>query len=211
MDLIKNWLGRVLTLGIFLVMIGCGGSSTHLVESWQEPGFDDKPLGKILVLGVFNEDESRQLYENGVVNALEDNGKTAVAGYTLMPNVEDYDEKEDIIAALEKSNADAVMIATLVGFEQKDNYRAPQAAYIPTMGWGHGMSDYYAVSYSRVYDHGYTVNKSTVKLEITVFSAKTKKMIWAGATKSVNQKSSGELVKNVSGLIVEDLKKDGFL
>lgn len=211
MCLFKNWLWHVTIVGIFLVMTGCGGSSTHLVQSWQEPSFEDKPLGKILVLGVFNEDESRQLYENGVVNALEDNGGTAVAGYTLMPNVGDYDEKEEIIAALEKSNADAVMIATLVGFDEKEDYRAPQAAYVPTMGMGFGMSDYYAVSYSRVYDDGHTVTETTVKLEITVFSAKTRKMVWAGSTKSVNPKSSGELVKNVSGLILEDMKKDGFL
>jgi hypothetical protein len=211
MNLIKNWLWHVMILGIFLVMTGCGGSSNHLVESWQEPGFADKPLGKILVLGVFNEDDVRQLYEDGVVNALEDNGGTAVAGYTLMPKVGDYDEKEEIIAALEKSNADAVMIATFVEFKEKENYRATQAAYVPTMGLGFGISDYYAVSYRRVYDYGHTVTETTVKLEITVFSAKSRKMVWAGATKSVNPKSRGELIKNVSGLILKDMKKDGFL
>jgi len=89
MDLIKKWLRHVLILGIFLVMIGCGGSSTHLVESWQDAGFEDKPLGKILVLGVFSEDKARHFYEDGVVNALEDNEGSAVAGHTPMPNVGD--------------------------------------------------------------------------------------------------------------------------
>ena len=44
-----------------------------------------------------------------------------------------------------------------------------------------------------------------------MFSAKTRKMVWAGSTKSVNPKSSGNLVDDVSGLIVDDMKKAGFL
>ncbi len=209
MCLNKKWLLGVLVLGSFLVMIGC--ASTQLVESWQEPVFEGKPLGKILVLGVFDEDKYRHLYEDGVVTAIENRGGAAISGHTLMPDVGDYDEKEEIMAAVAKANADAVMIATLVGFEQKENYRAPQVAYVPSMGLGRGVYDYYAVSYDRVYDHGHTVVETTVKLEITVFSAKTKKMVWAGATKSVNPKSGGKLVNEVSGLIVDDMKKAGFL
>jgi hypothetical protein len=199
-------LGLVL---VCLVMMGC--ASSQLVESWQEPTFEDKPLGKILVLGVFQEDESRRLYEDAVVKALEKGKGSAIAGYTLMPKVEDYDEEEDIMAAVAKVNADAVMIATLVDFEQKENYRAPQAAYVPTIGLGHGLYNSYSISYDRVYDDGHTVVETTVKLEITVFSAKTKQMVWAGATKSVDPKSGKGLVNDVSDLIVEDMKNAGFL
>jgi hypothetical protein len=64
---------------------------------------------------------------------------------------------------------------------------------------------------ARVYDDGHTVMETTVKLKITVFSAKTKQMVWAGATKSVDQKSGKKLVNDVSELIVGDMKNDGFL
>ncbi len=208
MCLFKKVVLRGLILGC-LVMMGC--ASSQLVESWQEPAFEDKPLGKILVLGVFNDEENRRLYEDSVVKALEMQKGSAIAGYTLMPKVEDYDEKEEIMAAVAKADADAVMIATLVGFEQKENYRAPQAAYVPTMGLGRGLYDSYSVSFERVYDHGHTVVEATIKLEITVFSAKTQKMVWAAATKSVDPKSGKQLVDDVSGLIVADMKNAGFL
>ncbi len=208
MCLLKKVVFRGLILGC-LVMMGC--VSSQLVESWQEPAFEDKPLGKILVLGVFQKDMSRRLYEDSVVKAIEKRKGSAVAGYTLMPKVEDYDEKEDIMAAVAKANADAVMIATLVGLKQEEKYRAPQVSYIPHTGLGHGLYDSYSVSFERVYDPGYSVMETTVKLEITVFSAKTKQMVWAGATKSVDPDSRAELVDDVSGLIVEDMKKAGFL
>lgn len=203
MSLIKNLVWCILVMGSFFMM-GC--ASTQLVESWQEPSFEDKPLGKVLVLGVFKDDKDRRLYEDGAVKALVKGKASGIAGYSIMPKVEDYDEKEEIMAAVAKVDADAVMIATLVGFKQKENYRPPQVAYVPSMGTGHGLYDYYALSYDRLYDHGHTVMETTVTLEITVFSAKTGQMVWAGSTKSVNPDSNAALVNDVSGLIVGDMK-----
>ncbi len=208
MCLFKKVMFRGLILGC-LVMMGC--ASSQLVESWQAPAFEDKPLGKILVLGVFQKDTSRRLYEDSVVKAIEKRNGSAVAGYTLMPRVEDYDEKEDIMAAVAKANADAVMIATLVGLKREEKYRAPQVSYVPHTGLGYGLYDSYFISFERVYDPGYSVMETTVKLEATVFSAKTKQMVWAGATKSVDPDSRTELVDDVSDLIVEDMKNAGFL
>lgn len=198
----------ILIFGIF-TLGGC--SSSKLVQSWHEPAFQDKPLGKILVLGVFKNDLDRRLYEDSVVMALEKGKHQAVTGYSLMPNPSDYDEKEEIIAAVQKTNADAVLIATLKGVGKEEKYIPPRVSYEPMMGFGHGMYDYYAVSYNRVVTPGYTVTNTVVRLEVTVFSVKTKKMVWAGATRSVNPDSRKRLVKETTGLIVGDMKKAGFL
>jgi hypothetical protein len=206
----KKALGRLLVLTIcVLSMMGCARSK--LVQSWHEPAFQDKPLGKILVLGVFKNDLDRRLYEDGVVMALEKGKRQAVTGYSLMPNPSDYDEKEEIIAAVQKTNADAVLIATLKGVGKEEKYTPPRVSYEPTMGFGHGMYDYYTVSYNRVVTPGYTVTNTIVRLEATVFSVKTEKMVWAGATRSVNPESRKRLVKETTGLIVDDMKKAGFL
>jgi len=194
---------------LILAMMGC--ASTTLVQSWQEPTFNDKPLEKILVLGVFENDLNRRLYEDAVVNALAKENRVGITGYSLMPNFSDYDEKEDIRAAVGKAGADGVMLATLVGVETEEKYMPPTVTYQPTMGFSHGFYDYYAVSYDRVVDPGYTVTNTIVKLEITVFSVKTEQMIWAGATRSFNPKSEAKLVKETAELITKDMKKDGLL
>ena len=195
---------------LILAMMGCG-PSTKLVQSWQEPAFNDKPLEKILVLGVFENDLNRRLYEDAVVTALEKENRVGITGYSLMPNTSDYDEKEEIRAAVGKAGADAVMLATLVGVETEEKYMPPTVTYQPTMGFSRGMYDYYAVSYDRVVDPGYTVTNTIVKLEITVFSVKTEQMIWAGATRSFNPKSEEKLVKETAELITQDMKKAGLL
>lgn len=149
MRLNKSRLRVVLILGfLILAMMGC--ASTQLVQSWHEPAVGDKPLEKILVLGVFENDLNRRLYEDGIVKALEKEKRLAITGYSLMPNPSDYDEKKEIRAAVGKANADAVMIATLVGVEKEERYIPPTVSYEPFMGFGHGMYDYYSVSYHRV-------------------------------------------------------------
>jgi len=195
---------------LILAMMGCGPSS-KLVQSWQEPAFKDKPLEKILVLGVFENDLNRRLYEDAVVKALEKENRVGIAGYSFMPKTSDYDEKEEIVAAVAKAGTDAVMLATLVGVKTEEKYMPPTLTYQPTMGFSHGMYDYYTVSYDRVVDPGYTVTNTIVKLEITVFSSKTEKMIWAGATRSFNPKSKEKLVKETAELITKDMKKAGLL
>lgn len=208
----KMWFVLVLTVCV-LSMMGC--ASSKLVKSWHEPNFQDKPLEKILVLGIFKNDLDRRLYEDGVVMALKKENHQAVTGYSLMPNPTDYDEKEEIIAAVGKAKADAVLITTLKGVSKTEKFVPPTVSYHPTMGYGYGygygMYDYYAVSYNRVVTPGYTVAKTIVRLKATVFSVKTQKMIWAGATQSENPKSREKMIKQTTGLIVTDMKKAGFL
>ncbi len=204
----RVWGGMILGV-LILAMTGC--ASTKLVQSWEEPAFNDKPLEKILVLGVFKNDLNRRLYEDAVVKALEKENRVGITGYSLMPNTSDYDEKEEIVAAVGKAGADAVMLATLVGVKKEEKYMPPTVTYQPSMGFSHGMYNYYAVSYDRVVDPGYTVTNTIVKLEITVFSVKTEKMIWAGATRSFNPKSEEKLVKETAELITKDMKKVGLL
>ena len=79
----RVWGGMILGV-LILAMMGC--ASTTLVQSWQEPTFNDKPLEKILVLGVFENDLNRRLYEDAVVNALAKENRVGITGYSLMPN-----------------------------------------------------------------------------------------------------------------------------
>jgi hypothetical protein len=191
------------------MMMGC--ASTQLVQSWQAPSFGDKPVEKILVLGVFENELNRRLYEDAVVKALEQESRLAITGYAFMTNAAEYDVKEKIRAVVGKTRADAVMIVTLMGVEKKERYMPPRVYYEPVWGNNRGAYNYSFVSYILDYDPGYTVTDTIVKLEITVFSVKTEQMIWTGATRSVNPISDKKIAEEAAGLIVQDMKKAGFI
>ncbi|WP_300464657.1 hypothetical protein [Desulfobacula sp.] len=208
MNKIKWWVPLIL---VFLILMMMGCASTQLVQSWQAPSFGDNPVEKILVLGVFENELNRRLYEDAVVKALEKENRLAITGYSHMTHVADYDEKEKIRTVVGKTNADAVMIVTLVGVEKKERYMPSRVYYEPVWRNNRELNNYYFVSGNLDYDPGYMVTDTIVKLEIIVLSVKTEQMIWSGATRSVNPISGKKIAEEAAGLIVQDMKKAGFI
>jgi hypothetical protein len=185
--------------------MGC--SSTKLVQSWGDPGYTGKPLRRILVLGVMQDDLQRRFYEDAFVKRISRDGVVGIAGYTLMPNRDDYNEQEDIRKAVQQSGADAALIATLVKAEQVERHVPPSVDYVPYFGIGYGFYDYWGMSHRAVYSPGYTTTDTIVKLETTVFATDSQKMIWAGVTESFNPSSQERLVNENADLIIKSMKK----
>ena len=53
----------------------------------------------------------RRQYEDVFVEQISKDDVTGIAGYTVMPNAEDYDDKNEIRAAVQKTAVDAALIA----------------------------------------------------------------------------------------------------
>lgn len=199
----------ILLLVCLGVVSGC--SSTKLVDSWSDPKSVEKPLERILILGIMRDDMQRRVYEDVFVKRLSKSGVVGIAGYTVMPNRDDYDEKDEIKAAVKKTQVDAALIARLVAVEKEEQYVPPTYRHTPSLGYGYGLYDYYGMSYQMAYEPGYTVTNTIVRLETTVFATTTEKMIWAGATRSSNPSSTKSLVNSNADLIVADMKKSGLM
>lgn len=190
-------------------LTGC--SSTKLIDSWSDPAFNKAPLKNILVLGVMENDVQRRIYEDLFVKRITAGDVTGIPGYALMPQLEDYDDQEEIRNAVRNAHADGVILARLVAVEKEERYVPPTYDFAPSFGYGYGLYDYYGMSYHTVYTPGYTTVDTIVKLETTVFSTVTEKMIWAGVTRSFNPSSTKNVVNENADLIVADMKKSGLM
>ena len=194
-----------------LGIVSCTGS-TSLIESWHdETSVKEPKLKSVLVLGVFQDDTTRRAFENSFAESVVAGGGQAIAGYTLLPEESDYDEEEEIVAAVLNSNVDAVLITHLKDVSDEERYVPPRADYAPAMAYGGYYGSYYGSAYHRVYTPGYTVVDTVVSLETRVYSVNPKKLVWAGNTKSINSASSetiaGELVK----IVVDDMRSSGLI
>jgi len=205
----------VLLFAALLGLVSCA-SNTRLYERWNDKDYTGEKLNKVLVLGLFQDDIQRRAFEAAFVKRVDSTGKNAVAGYTLMPDTADFDSKEDILAAVKKINADAVLITRFKGVIEKDRHIAPRVDYVPAMGmgygrYGYGYGGYYGSSYQAVYRPGYTTTDKIVQLDTRVFSVATEKLVWAGKTKSVNASSAQEIVDDLVSIVAEDMKKSGLI
>ena len=203
---------------IFIILAGLSACSTEtrLSERWNDTQYSGPKLSKVLVLGVFKDDIRRRSFEANFVKEMDAENKPAVAGYTIMPEADDYDSKEDILAAVKKIGADAVLITSYIGTTEKQREVAPRVEYVPSMGagygrHGYGYGGYYGSRYNAVYRPGYTVTDSIVQLETRVFSVTDEKLVWAGKSKSVNPSSGEKIVKQLVKLVVEDMKESGLI
>ncbi len=193
-----------------LVMLqGC--SSTKLVTSWTDKDYQGEKLHKVLVIGMVKDDLMRRHFEDQFVGKLAQDGQEAEASYVYMPNLQDYKEEGKLEAVVQKLGADAVLITTLKDVENRKKYVPPRVDYVPSMYGGYGYYGYYFQSMQPIYTPGYERTDKVVQLETKVFSVKTRKMIWAGATESFNPSSSSKIIDELARLVVSDMKKAGFI
>ncbi len=213
--MIKIILKRLLVFITLLGIVSCS-SQTRLYERWNDETYAGPKLQKVLVLGIFKDDIQRRMFESKFVKEVDADGKQAIAGYTLMPESDDFDTKEKILAAVKKTGADSVLITSFKGVIEKQREVAPRVDYVPRMGmqygrYGYGYRGYYGSTYEAVYRPGYTVTDSIVQLDTRVFSVKNEKLVWAGKTKTINASSGEEIVKELVQLVVKDMKKSGLI
>ncbi len=213
--IIKPVLSGVTILGIVLGIVACS-SQTRLYERWNDESYTGPKFQKVLVLGVFKDDIQRRAFESTFVKEVDAEGKQAIAGYTQMPEQDDFDSKEKILAVVKKTGADSVLITSFKGVIEKQRDVAPRVDYVPRMGinygrYGYGYRGYYGSTYEAVYRPGYTITDSIVQLETRVYSVKNEKLVWAGKTKTVNASSGEKVVKELAQLVVKDMKISGLI
>lgn len=195
----------------FIGLAACAGS-THLVERWNDESYVDQPkLKKVLVLGIFQDEVQRRAFEAEFVAQVNAGSDEAIAGYTLMPEQSDYDEKSEIAAAVAQAGADSVLITSFKGASKQQRYVPPSYDYVPSMGMGYGYGAYYGAAYQAVYRPGYTVTDTIVQLETRVYAVAEEKLIWAGNTQSINPESEKKITAELVKLVTNDMRKSGLI
>ena len=216
MDTFMNTVTKKITIyfGLFFILAfitGC--STTSLVNRWSDPKYSGPALEKILVIGVIKDDIQRRSFEEEFSKLITSNGRTGIASYTLMPDLKSTDQKEEVLAVVDKVGADGVMIVTLQGVSKEQRDVAPSVNYMPSAGFGYvmGMYGYYGMSHTTVYTPGYTVTDTIVRLDTKLFAVSTEKMIWAGKTESFNPSSAQTVISELATVVTSDMKKSGMI
>ncbi len=205
----KNILLLIVLLLFSYLLTAC--STTSIVNRWSEPDYKGPVLKNILVIGIIKDDIKRRSFEQEFVSLITTADRSAVASYTVLPDLESADKEEEVLAAVEKTGADGVLVVTLQGVSKEKRDVPPSIDYVPTIGFGYGMYGYYGASHAAVYRPGYTVTDTVVRLDTKLFSAATKKMIWAGKTESFNPASAQIIVSELAKLLMTDMKKSGMV
>ncbi len=186
---------------ILLTVASCGGH-TRLTETWRDPDYTSGPVSNILVIGVTDNERVRRVFERKFVKALEAAGAEAHSSYAVL-HISGKLKKEDVLAAVKKTGADAVLITSLVNVDQTEVfYRPPPVGYYDAYGLLYGISSREQAMV------GFDVN---VVMNTSLYDAHTEKLIWSTLAETRKARSKKELLEQLIAAVVKKLRREKLL
>jgi hypothetical protein len=167
--------------------------------------------GKKVVALVMSEDESiRYASEDALARELTARGAVGIPAYTLIPKeltrdkakAKEFVDKAGVVGvvAMRVAGKDTEVSSTPGGYWGGANYSS---------FWAGG--GYYGWAWGGVYEPSYVRTDTVVSIEILVFSLGQDKLAWAGRSETVNPKKVGPLIKDLTGKVASELKKEGLI
>jgi hypothetical protein len=184
-----------------------------MVQTWRDPQYQSRPVNRIFIACFMPSDAARVTFENTLAQALLDKGflsatSTGVFEYGTV-------DKEMAVKFVRENKVDLVIVQRMM--------KETELAYMPgtvdstvpnSPFWGSSSTWYGAYGYGgTAYTPGYMEEDTRVKTETTVYSTATdpEKLVWSGASSTVNVRSAGSAAQSLQTELVTDLVKAGIL
>jgi len=202
----------VLLVCVTLFLTACTGPSIKRVQTLSETA--DAPYDNVLVVTLFESFDVRKFFEGEIVKQLEDRGIKAVASTSMMTTKTPVN-KETVLAVVDKTGSDSVLVTQLVDLKTATKVREanPESTYNvrPTYYynvWNVELTEYEAPKGLEL-THTFT-------MAIEMFSVSTISPVWAIETSSklsrdINQHTSGTTAEAEAKGIVGAMWRDGLL
>jgi len=195
--------GRSAAALLFVALAGC--ASTQLQASWKDPAFTGPPMRQLLVIGAFQSDLNRRVFEDAFVGALQAAQTAAVQSYPSLPESGAI-PNERVQGAVRSSGADAVLVTRLMRV-RRDVRVSP--SYMGPGFYGTGFRGYYGAAYAvappdvNVYD--------VLTIETTLWNPRTDKPVWSGTSEVTAPSNIAEASKELAGVLITKMKADGVI
>jgi hypothetical protein len=199
-------------VAVALLLSACAGPQVTRTQSLDKAA--DAPYDNVLVVSLFKSFDMRRFLEREIVKQLEAQGIDAVAS-TSMIDVKTPLNRETVLEAVGKSNADAVLVTQLLDVETTSRFRdrRPESTYNVRPTYYYNVWNVELAEYSEPQgleaEHRFT-------MATQVFSVSTKKPVWTIETSSklkrnIDQQFSGTSVMDEAKAIARAMSRDGLI
>jgi hypothetical protein len=199
-----------------LLVAGCAMTArTSLDTSWIDPKAKGIKFKKVLILSVAHDEFAQQYFQEDMAAALRQRGMNAVASERFFTHKSPAEEAR-FRRAVEQSDADAVMLARVIGVDQKTGTipgmltSSAGAPIAETVGFGNAVAATFAPTYY-VRPSDYTL--TTVIVETVLYEMKGRRAVWSARTNTANA-DQGDLKPAIAQFVrvlVGAMERDGLL
>jgi hypothetical protein len=198
-----------------LSISGCAATArTSLDQSWVDPKLAGTKFRKVLILTIAGDEFAQAYFQEDMAAALRKRGVNAAASEQYFSHASPAEDAR-FKRAVEQSDADGVLLARVVGVDEKSGVTGgyllgPGGVPVaPAYGLGGVVASVYAPThYVRPSDYTTT----TVLVETVLYETKGKRAVWSAQTSTKNAQS-GDLKPAVAqfvGVLVGAMDRDGL-
>lgn len=205
----RRFISGLLLLALGLGLASC--SSTKLTARWDDETYSGPQGTKLLVVGMIKDVVTRRFFEEAFTDQVRKKGINVIASYEHIPNPTDHDEKEEVVALINKTGADMVLVAQLKGVQRDAKYTAGRLDWYPAGFYHAPFYNTYYSAYQGIYRPGVVGADSYVQMQLRLFSMANEEMVWAGNTSSKNPKSIKQLIRKIADTTISDIQRSGLL
>jgi hypothetical protein len=199
-------------------LASCSKTTTNISQSYRNPGYEETVFKELFIIGVAENPESRQAFEDAFVKAIADEGGAAQSSGSLLPQSEQLTE-EEIRAAIAAGNFDGVLITRLLSVDKEQEYTPastynnPRTRYYSGGGgmYGHGFYGFYGTTYATVHEPGYFETSTTIRLETNLYSAANDGLVWTGQSDTVDPESIPDARESMTTAVAKKLKEEKLI
>jgi hypothetical protein len=194
---------------------GCAGSArTSLETSWVNPKLQGTKFKKVLILSVAADEFAQQYFQEDMAAALTKRGMTAVASERFFTNGSPA-EQTRFKQAVAQSGADAVLLARVVGVDEKTTARPAMlttASGVP-VAYAWGIDAAFTQAFAPTHYVAPTdYSTTTVLIETLLYEMQGRTPVWSAQTRTTNA-DKGDLrpaVAQFVSVLVGAMERDGL-
>lgn len=180
--------------------------STSIRSAWFDTDFTGPPLRKIIVVGHTDNVSDGRVFEDIFSEKLRAAGVEGVAGHTVISDDARASDKL-IDAAVVKSGAQGLLLVRLLSVDTRT--RVSTTMVRGGMGWGMGTMSGLGSSTLVPVQHVSQYDLATV--ETKLLGVKTKQLVWAATTTTLNPGSVARETPAFADLIIGQLASRGII
>lgn len=188
---------RLIVVGVVGLLTACG---TLRVDSWVNPEYPNRPVGKIMVLGVGKTVEISRQYEGLFIDRLTELGIDADSMHRHV-NRENMVTEDELVNILKEHACDSIIVTRLIS-ETEQHYAGGD---YPNHYW------HYYGFYSSAFEARTVESLIEYDLETNLYDVETRSLVWSGRELVYNDRSAQSNMRDVINALIKKLQRENMV
>jgi CubicO group peptidase (beta-lactamase class C family) len=184
-------------------MCGVGCETTTLSTTWKDPAVETINFKRVVAVVLNSSPAERRAQEDTLAANIK--RATVVPSYLSVPD-DLLADRPKVIQRIVDGGFDAALVLQLVDTRHETHYVPPSvSSWHHGWGWGYPGYDSYRVN------EGYTATTTFVRAEVSLYAVPSGKLVWAGASETMNPADARAFAKEVLKAAAKELRKQKML